>query len=84
MPATPTTQQTTAYYRTEALRAEQELRWEDAARFWGKAMDAYPSLLRNGALYKRDMQQMLDRAKACVLAAKLNDGLDAIKEEMKP
>lgn len=62
---------TTAEYRTEAMKAEQELRWADAAVLWGKAMNAYPEAIRRagGQLYQRDMKNMLDRARSCTLAA---------------
>lgn len=60
---------TTAQYRTEALEAEKQLRWKDAALLWGKAMNAYPKRLAVGALYQKDMTNMLARAKSCVHAA---------------
>lgn len=62
---------TTAQYRAEALQAEKELRWADAAMLWGKAINAYPMPTRRAGrqLYRKDMLKMLSRARACVLSA---------------
>ena len=68
---------TTAELRRLAADAEIGLDWFAAAHYWDAAADAYPEMLRAGALAERDIAKMRERAQACRDYAKHLFAMDA-------
>jgi hypothetical protein len=54
---------TTAELREAARKAERELRWGDAAKFWETAIAVYPNPIGN--LAQADIARMKERATSC-------------------